>query len=179
MATSKKNPGYKIDFTAKTLTITKEFDDKAQNPASKEFAILMNLQNSIPGLTVIRKTHSTPRKYQTKTGEKFNCNQFKNLTFDNMEAFINGLPNNEELMRAFKFLRYCGKLPQTSRYPAVRKWFVAQFPEFRKNPLFYFYNDVNVIDFMAILEEEQKRAEELEREKAKKEAEQQEEEKAG
>jgi len=75
MAT-KKNAGYKVDFVEKTL---KEFDDKAQDPASKEFGILMNLQNSIPGLTVIRKTHATSRKYTNKQGEKFNCNQFKNL----------------------------------------------------------------------------------------------------
>ena len=83
MAT-KKSAGYQIDFTTKTLTITKEFSDNAQAPASKEFGILMNLQNAIPGLTVIRKTHATPRKYVSKsTGETFNCNQFKNLTFDN------------------------------------------------------------------------------------------------
>ena len=89
MAT-KKSAGYQIDFTAKTLTITKEFSDNAQDPDSKEFGILMTLQNAIPGLTVIRKTHKTPRKYVSKaTGEEFNCNQFKNLTFDNMEQFIN------------------------------------------------------------------------------------------
>ena len=160
MAT-KKNAGYKIDFVEKTLTITKEFDDKAQDPASKEFGILMNLQNSIPGLTVIRKTHATPRKYINKQGEKFNCNQFKNLTYKNMEGFIDGLPNSKELMKAFKFLRYRGSLPLTSRYTVVRKWFVAQFPEFRKNPLFYLYNEVKVIDISPFLEEEKKRAEEL------------------
>ena len=93
MAT-KKSAGYQIDFTTKTLTITKEFSDNAQDPASKEFGILMNLQNAIPGLTVIRKTHATPRKYVSKsTGETFNCNQFKNLTFDNMEQFIKALPS--------------------------------------------------------------------------------------
>lgn len=97
MAT-KKSAGYQIDFTAKTLTITKEFSDNAQDPDSKEFGILMTLQNAIPGLTVIRKTHKTPRKYVSKaTGEEFNCNQFKNLTFDNMKQFINALPNHDEL----------------------------------------------------------------------------------
>ena len=40
MAT-KKSAGYQIDFTTKTLTITKEFSDNAQAPASKEFGILM------------------------------------------------------------------------------------------------------------------------------------------
>lgn len=104
MAT-KKSAGYQIDFTTKTLTITKEFSDNAQAPASKEFGILMNLQNAIPGLTVIRKTHTTPRKYVSKsTGETFNCNQFKNLTFDNMEQFIEALPNHDKLLKTFKFL---------------------------------------------------------------------------
>ena len=45
MAT-KKSAGYQIDFTTKTLTITKEFSDNAQDPASKEFGILMNLQKA-------------------------------------------------------------------------------------------------------------------------------------
>jgi len=159
MAT-KKNAGYKIDFTTKTLTITKDFEDKAQNPASAEFNILMNLQNTIPDLIVVRKTHKTPYKYKTKTGEEFNCNQFKNLSYDNMKVFIESLPNSKELMEAYNFLRYRGSLPLTSRYTVVRKWFVAQFPEFRKNPLFYLYNEVKVIDISPFLEEEKKRAEE-------------------
>ena len=164
----KKNKGYKIDFVAKTLTITKDFDDKAQDPTSTEFGILMNLQNTIPGLTVVRKTHKTPRKYVSKsTGEVFGCNQFKNLRYENMEGFINGLSNSEEYMKAYNFLKNCGSLPQTSRYTAVRKWFVAQFPEFRRNPLFYLYNEVKVIDFRPILEEEQQHAAERKENKQK------------
>ena len=169
MAT-KKSAGYQIDFTTKTLTITKEFSDNAQAPASKEFGILMNLQNAIPGLTVIRKTHATPRKYVSKsTGETFNCNQFKNLTFDNMEQFIEALPNHDKLLKTFKFLRYCGNLPQTSRYPAVRRWFVAQFPKFRKDPLFYYHNEVAVIDITTFIQQAKEEADKKEKEKAEKE----------
>ena len=154
MAT-KKNAGYKIDFAAKTLTITKDFEDKAQNPSSAEFALLMNFQNTIPGLTVVRRTHATPRKYTNKQGEKFNCNQFKNLKYENMEGFIKGLPKHEELLNAFNFLRYNASLVQTARYTVVRKWFVAQFPEFRKNPLFYLNNEVKVIDIAPYIQENQ------------------------
>ena len=170
MAT-KKSAGYQIDFTTKTLTITKEFSDNAQDPASKEFGILMNLQKAIHGLTVIRKTHATPRKYVSKsTGETFNCHQFKNLTFDNMEHFIDALPNHDELLKSFKFLKYYGGLPQTSRYPVVRRWFVAQFPEFRKNPLFYLYNEVKVIDITPLIQQAKEEAAEKAAEKAMKEA---------
>ena len=166
MAT-RKSIDYKVDFTSKTLTMTKAFEDKAQDPESKEFAILMNLQNSIPGLIVVRKTHATPRKYTNKQGEKFNCNQFKNLTYDNMESFIKQLPNSKELEKSFDFLKNYGALPQTSRYTAVRKWFVAQFPEFRKNPLFYLYNEVKVVNIVPFIQEAQERAEELEAKKEK------------
>ena len=165
MAT-KKSIGYKVDFTSKTLTMTKAFEEKAQNPESKEFAILMNLQNSIPGLIVERKTHATPRTYTNKQGEKFNCNQFKNLTLDNMKAFIEGLPNSEKFMKSYNFLRYYGSLPLTSRYTAVRKWFVAQFPEFRKNPLFYLSNEAQVVDIAPFIQEAQERAEEQEKKEA-------------
>ena len=158
MAT-KKSAGYKVDFAAKTLTITKEFADKAQDPNSKEFALLMNFQNTIPGLTVIRRTHATPRKYTNKQGEKFNCNQFKNLTYDNMKAFIEGLPNKNDYLPAYTFLRHNASLVQTARYKVVREWFVAQFPEFRKNPLYYLYNPVKVIDIAPFIQESQDKAE--------------------
>ena len=43
---------------------------------------------------------------------------------------------------------------QTNGYTLVRKWFVAQFPEFRKNPLFYLYNSPELVSGAAFLEEE-------------------------
>ena len=137
---------YTFNPVAKTLVITAAFAKAIQDINSAEYALYTQLMADIPNLEVIRKTHKTPTKYQTKTGEKFNCNQFKNLTFANMKAFIAGLPNSEEIMKSYDFLRDCGVLPQTSHYTVVRKWFIAQFPEFRKNPLFYLYNEVKVVD---------------------------------
>ena len=162
--------GYILNLTAKTLTITKAFEDEISKGEGGAYELYTKFLRDIPGLTVIRKTHKTPSKYVSKSGEEFKCNQFKNLTFDNMKAFIEGLPNSEQYMKPYNFLRYCGGLPLTSRYTAVRRWFVAQFPEFRKNPLFYLYNEVKVVDFRPILEEEQKRADELAAKKAEKEA---------
>ena len=159
--------GYTLSLSAKTLTITKAFEDAVSKGEGEAYDLYTKFMREIPGLTVVRKTHKTPTKYTSKsTGEKFNCNQFKNLTFDNMKAFIEGLPNSEKFMKSYNFLRYYGGLPQTSRYTAVRKWFVAQFPEFRKNPLFYLYNEVKVVDIARFIEEAQERAEELEAKKA-------------
>jgi hypothetical protein len=159
--------GYTLSLTAKTLTITKAFEDAVSKGEGEAYDLYTKFMREIPGLTVVRKTHKTPTKYTSKsTGEKFNCNQFKNLTFDNMKAFIEGLPNNKDIKEAYNFLRHCGNLPQTSRYTVVRKWFVAQFPEFRKNPLFYLYNEVKVVNIAPYIQEAQERAEELEVKKA-------------
>lgn len=152
---------YSLSLSAKTLIITKAFEDAVAKGEGEYYEIYTRLMKDIPDLTVIRKTHATPRRYVAKsTGEVFCCNQFKNLTYANMEAFIDGLPNREEYRTAYDFLRNCGSLPLPSRYAAVRRWFTAQFPEFRKNPLFYLYNQVAVIDFTPFIEEEISRAEE-------------------
>lgn len=157
--------GYKIDFTASTITITADFAKKMNDPTSAEYKTISLIKKDFPQMKIINKTHKTPRKYVSKsTGEKFNCNQFKNLTYENMETFISGLPNAEQYMTAFNFLKDCGSLPLTSRYTAVRRWFVDQFPEFRKNPLFYLYNEVSVINFTPYFE----RAKEESKEKAEK-----------
>ena len=157
---------YKVDFVANTITITAAFAKAMNDPTSAEYKIIAQIRKDFPEMEIIRKTHKTPSKYQTKTGEKFNCNQFKNLTYKNMEGFINGLSNSEDYLKPYNFLKNCGSLPLTSRYTAVRKWFVAQFPEFRKNPLFYLYNEVKVVDIVPFIMEEQTRAKELAAEKA-------------
>ena len=159
--------GYTLSLSAKTLTITKAFEDAVSKGEGEAYDLYTKFMREIPGLTVVRKTHKTPTKYTSKsTGETFNCNQFKNLTYDNMEGFINGLPNSEDYLKAYNFIKNCGSLPLTSRYTAVRKWFVAQFPEFRKNPLFYLYNEVKVVNIVPFIQEAQERAEELAAKKA-------------
>ena len=126
---------YSVNYIDGTITVNSSFYEKMQDPTSEEYKLVKAIRADYPEMRIVNRTHKTPSKYTSKsTGETFNCNQFKNLTFDNMKAFIEGLPNSEKFMKSYNFLRYCGKLPQTSRYTAVRKWFVAQFPEFRKNP---------------------------------------------
>ena len=151
---------YKVDFVANTITITAAFAKAMNDPTSAEYKIIAQIRKDFPEMEIIRKTHKTPSKYQTKTGEKFNCNQFKNLTYKNMETFIMGLPAAEAYMEEYLFLKNYAAEVQTNGYTIIRRWFVAQFPHFRKNPLFYLYNDVDIIDFTTILQEVQKEAEE-------------------
>lgn len=150
-----KMNGYKIDFAANTIIINADFAKAMNNPYSEEYKTITKIRKDFPAMEIVNRTHKTPTKYHTKSGEIFYCNQFKNLTYDHMESFINSLPENEELIKAYLFLKYAGALPQTSRYATVRRWFVAQFPEFRKNPLFYLYNPVKIIDIKPFLQKEE------------------------
>lgn len=136
---------YKINLVSKTLIISAAFEKALNDPTSNEYRLYVQLQQDIPGLKVARRTHKSPIKYHTKKGEIFRCNQYKNLTYENMERFINALPKRDELMEVYNYIRCGAGLVQTSRYTAVRQWFVAQFPDFRDNPLFYFRNDFKVI----------------------------------
>ncbi len=137
--------GYKIDFSAKTITITAAFSEKMQNPASEEYKIILQIRKDFHEMKIVHKTHKTPSQYTAKiTGEKFNCNQFKNLKYKNMEGFIKQLPNSEELMKEYDTIKAFAKV-QTNGYTLVRRWFMKQFSQFRSNPLFYVTNDVEVV----------------------------------
>ena len=145
---------YKLDIVNKTLTISKGFADAIDNPTDecKEYKLYTRLMQEIPGLTVVRKSHRTPTSYTSSSGEKFSCNQFKNLKYENMERFMAALPDNEVYFEQYSFLRYSASVIQTNRYALVRDWFIAQFPEFRKNPLFYLYNKPEIVKAATVLE---------------------------
>ena len=146
---------YKFDVVSQTLTVTANFADKMNDPSSDEYKLVVQFQSDFPNLKIAKRTHKSPRKCTSKaTGEKFNCNQFKNLTCDRMEKFIAALPNNEAYKREFEFVRYTAFSIQTNGYKQVREWFVAQFPEFRKNPLFYLNNAPEVVDGSKFLNDE-------------------------
>lgn len=149
---------YKLDPVSKTLVVSAAFAKAMNDPTSEEYKLFVRLQHDIPTLEVSRRTHRSPSKYRSRSGEVFRCNQYKHLTYENMEHFIAALPQNDELMEVYDYIRYGAGLVQTSCYAAVRRWFEAQFPDFRKNPLLYFNHDFKVISdiepFIKIEQEE-------------------------
>lgn len=136
----------KFDAVSRTLTISEGFRKEMQNMESSEFRYYSEMVATIPGLQVIQRTHRSPRKYTTKSGETFNCNPGKNLKYENMENFIAGLPNSSQYMHEYNFLKKHASVVQTSRYKLVKDWFVTQFPEFRTNPLAYILNAPAPVD---------------------------------
>lgn len=145
---------FSFDVVSQTLTITAKFAKMMNDTTSDEYKLVQRFRKDFPNLTIAKKTHKSATSYTTKSGEKFNCNQFKNLTYDRMEKFIAALPKNEGYLREYLFVKNYASAIQHNGYTLVRKWFVAQFPEFRKNPLFYLYNTPELVSGFAFLEEE-------------------------
>ena len=145
---------FKFDVVSQTLTVTAKFAKMMNDPECDEYKLVQQFRKDFPNLTIAKKTHRSATHYKTKNGEKFNCNQFKNLTYDRMEKFIAALPKNEGYLREYLFVKNYASAIQHNGYTLVRKWFVAQFPEFRKNPLFYLYNTPELVSGFAFLEEE-------------------------
>ena len=145
---------FAFDVISQTLTITAQFAKMMNDPESDEYKLVMRFQKDFPNLTITKKTHKSATHYTTKSGEKFNCNQFKNLTYDRMEKFISALPKSESYLREYSFVKDFASAIQTNGYTLVRKWFVAQFPEFRKNPLFYLSHSPELVSGFQFLDEE-------------------------
>ena len=145
---------FSLDVVSMTLTITAKFGKMMNDPQSDEYKLVQQFRKDFPNLTIAKKTHKSATHCTTKSGEKFNCNQFKNLTYDRMEKFIAALPKNEGYLREYLFVKNYASAIQHNGYTLVRKWFVAQFPEFRKNPLFYLYNTPELVSGFAFLEDE-------------------------
>ena len=143
-----------FDVISQTLTITAKFAKMMNAPQSDEYKLVQQFRKDFPNQTIAKKTHKSATSYTTKSGEKFNCNQFKNLTYDRMEKFIKALPKSESYLREYTFVKDFASAIQTNGYTLVRKWFVAQFPEFRKTPLFYLSHSPELVSGATFLEEE-------------------------
>ena len=145
---------FSFDVVSQTLTITAKFDKMMNDTKSDEYKLVQRFRKDFPNLTIAKKTHKSATSYTTKSGEKFNCNQFKNLSYDRMEKFISALPKNEGYLREYLFVKNFASAIQHNGYALVRKWFVAQFPEFRKKPLFYLKNTPDVVNGAEFLTDE-------------------------
>ena len=139
-----KNP-YKIDFTKNTLTMTKAFAEKANDPNSEEYMTIQLIKADNPNIRISCRSHRTPTKYHNKDGSITTKNQFKGLSVERMERFIKALPNSEKYLEPFNFLK------EQSTYTVLAKWFKAQFPNYATNPLYYLNNEVEVVELTEVL----------------------------
>ena len=139
------NKGYIVDFVRKTITITAEFEKAMRSPDDDAYKTIQQLCADFPGMRIVRRTHRTPSRYVSKQGVVSKCNPYKNLTYEKMEQFISALPNSTAYLKQYNFLKTYASGVQTNGYSLVRSWFIAQFPLYRKDPLFYLTREHTVL----------------------------------
>ena len=128
MATTRLTPGregYKILFNENTVIMNYKFAAAAAKYGTPENKLMKNIRNDFPGMTevVVSGREQTSAKKNTR------------LTYENMETHIKVYENADELMEVFESVK---ALSQTcaSPYKYVRDWFEAQFPNYKKAPVF-------------------------------------------
>ena len=146
------NKGYIVDFVRKTITITAEFEKAMRSPDDDAYKTIQQLCADFPGMRIVRRTHRTPSRYVSKQGVVSKCNPYKNLTYEKMEQFISALPNSTAYLKQYNFLKTYASGVQTNGYSLVRSWFIAQFPLYRKDPLFYLTGEHTVLSAKDFLE---------------------------
>ncbi|MBR3017062.1 MAG: hypothetical protein IKH57_08290 [Clostridia bacterium] len=104
--------GYNFDAINGTLTISASFAKKASCVGSQEYNTMLKLRRDFPNLTI--------RQEEKRAGKK-------NLTFGQMEAFINLHRNAKELKATFERVKKLARI-QPMPYMFVKKWFEDKFP---------------------------------------------------
>lgn len=111
---------YQINYATNTITITKSFNDKANNLEGEAFNTMMTLR-SLNMQIVIEEP--APRKKSFRP------------TYKQMENYISCLAEREHYMKEYQTI--CKKSESNrNKYQAVLNWFRATFPDFEKVPTF-------------------------------------------
>ena len=144
---------FKFDAVSRTLVMSADFARALNDYNSDESKLYRRMLKEIPNLNVERKTHASPSSYRRKgSDKKTSYYPTKGLSYEKMEKFIKALPEGKEYLETYETLCSLAKEMCPSPYSVVAKWFMAQFPKFRENPLFYVKNSVEIIDYAAFLE---------------------------
>ncbi len=130
-----------------TIIITKAFAEAIQDPNSDEYKIFHAIKADNPTIVVRQRTHKTKSNHVNKN---------KNLTYENMIAFMELLPEAEQYLNAFNAVHAMADTMSLSPYSMVSKWFVEQFPLYHKNPMVYLYDNVSVIALEKVFGKEEK-----------------------
>ena len=117
--------GYKINFATNTLVMNYKFYAASQEYGTDENKLVKAILADFPALTVVVKAGR-----DVKT-----TNKNKRLTYANMEKHISAYENSAELLDVFETVKALSKTA-ASPYKYVTDWFVAQFPDYKKAPVF-------------------------------------------
>ena len=115
--------GYKMDFIKCALTITKEFERRAMDTNSEEYATLAKLRTDFPNLRIVMKAAPKRKRNNLKPA------------YDKMVNYLSCQPNSIILLNQFIEVKERSK-SQENPYQFVRDWFLSSFPDYQKIPQF-------------------------------------------
>lgn len=106
-----------------TILMNTTFAKMEKNTFSAEYAHLQRIKQENPGYTVaVREINKKPNK-----------NAYKGMTYENMRKYIIRYTDGErrtKLLQEFDHMLDIAHLQaQAIRYPTMKKWFLAHFPE--------------------------------------------------
>ena len=102
---------------------------KARVYGTIEYKILAQFRAENPDMPIeVRKSRTTS----------------ESLSYANMEAYINGKPNADELMVEYNRVR-AESVVKTNRHQHVVKWFKAAFPNYKESEIFQKKDEEKVI----------------------------------
>ena len=112
-----------IDHENKKIRLPKAFAKASGKYGSEEYKLLMEMKKDVPNYDVIVEE---PKRKQPR-------DNYKGLTYDYMERYIETKENSKELMKKFNELRGISTeyeaIMKKASYLQVKKWFLTTFPE--------------------------------------------------
>ena len=113
-------------YAKSVIEVNTIFAKMMENPRSDEYELLQKIKMENPGFTVSRRQiKSNPKK-----------DTYKGLTYEYMKKYIKLHETKEEAEKVIAYLEdqiLISKCHgQRLRYPTIKKWFLAKYPEVAK-----------------------------------------------
>ena len=116
------NAIFTYNFVNKTIVGTKSAINRANKGLKPEYGMLCEMLAEHPDFTVVEK----------QINHKADKKKYNGLTLPRMKEYIETQPNSKERLIEFAAIQKVAKT-KGALYPLTKKWFLATFPEFKKN----------------------------------------------
>lgn len=113
----------RFDHDARCIVMDRTFYKNSSNIRFEEYTMLQRARQDYPTYTpVIKRIKRNPNK-----------ETYRGLTYAYMERYIESHANAEAIMAEYRELRLISECHcKARRYPAIKKWFLKQYPEVEK-----------------------------------------------
>ena len=116
-----KQSPIKINFADESIVLSKKFADAASKVGTPEYSKLKKVREDYPDYSVTVK--------QIKKNS--NKESYQGLNYAFIEMYIQTKPNAEAQMAKYREMRLISEC-HSVRFPAIKQWFLASYPEIKE-----------------------------------------------